>query len=170
MGFYLANGFGDSIDSPSRAQMREFLNELDTADEEHGAAWLATDDGYALEWSGNGRLVFEAPGADRSRHLIGVSEDRAIELWCALAQGDVARVEREPWSEGTGFILTPERDADMQRAQLESQREFYESLGPERSDVRCRRETCVRGAVANSVLCRVHHFESIQGRPCPFAH
>jgi hypothetical protein len=170
VGFYLANGFGGSIDSPSREQMQAFLDDLDTSDEEHGAAWLATDDGYALEWNGDGRLVFEAPDIDRSRHLVGVDKERAIELWCALAHGDVARVQGEPWREGTGFTVDPERQAEMQRAQLESQREFYESLGEERSDVRCRRESCGRGAVANSVLCRVHHFESIQGRPCPFDH
>lgn len=148
--------------------MREFLDELDTADEEHGAAWLATDAGYALEWNGDGRLVFEAPGLDRSRHLLGVSKDRVIELWSALAQGEFTRVEGEPWNDGNGFVLTPEREAEMRRRAVEWQREFYDALGAERGDVRCRRESCSRGAVAHSVFCRVHHFESMHGRPCPF--
>jgi hypothetical protein len=47
-------------------------------------------------------------------------------------------------------------------------REFYDLLGPERSDQCCRHETCDRGAISHSVLCRSHHFESIRGRPCPF--
>jgi len=76
------------------AQMRASLDDLDIADEEHGAAWLSTDDGLSLEWNGDGRLVFD---------------DGAL-----------------------------------------------------------RRDGCTRGAVAHSVLCRPHHFESIKSRPSPF--
>jgi hypothetical protein len=47
-------------------------------------------------------------------------------------------------------------------------REFYDSLGPERGNVQCRDEHCTRGAVWNSVFCRVHHFEMVKKRPCPF--
>lgn len=45
MRFYIANGLGASIDSPSREQMRKFLQDVDAEDEEHGAAWLAADAG-----------------------------------------------------------------------------------------------------------------------------
>jgi hypothetical protein len=48
-------------------------------------------------------------------------------------------------------------------------REFYESLGSERPGVRCRDQGCSRGAVALSAFCRVHHFEMIRKKPCPFA-
>jgi hypothetical protein len=50
-------------------------------------------------------------------------------------------------------------------------RQFYESLGPERDAVPCRADGCTRGAVALSVLCRRHHYESVffgGGQPCPF--
>ena len=47
-------------------------------------------------------------------------------------------------------------------------RQFYELLGPEREGVACRRAGCQRGAVALSVFCRPHHFESVQRRPSPF--
>lgn len=47
---------------------------------------------------------------------------------------------------------------------------YYNSLGRERSDVKCRRENCERGAVKFSVLCRNHHFENVRRRPCPFSH
>jgi hypothetical protein len=43
---------------------------------------------------------------------------------------------------------------------------FYELLGDERADTRCRTPECRRGAVALSVFCRLHHFEAIQNRPC----
>ena len=47
-------------------------------------------------------------------------------------------------------------------------REFYDSLGPERPGVPCRSGECGRGAVRLSALCKVHHFEQAQGRACPF--
>jgi hypothetical protein len=47
---------------------------------------------------------------------------------------------------------------------------FYDGLGLERSDQPCRKEGCLRGAVAQSVYCRVHHFEMVKGEPCPFSH
>jgi hypothetical protein len=47
-------------------------------------------------------------------------------------------------------------------------REFYDALGAERSDVPCRKEGCTQGAVAQSVFCRAHHFEMVRWRPCPF--
>jgi hypothetical protein len=49
-------------------------------------------------------------------------------------------------------------------------REFYDSLGPERADVPCRKPACTRGAVAYSVLCRPHHFESVKRKVSPFTH
>jgi hypothetical protein len=51
---------------------------------------------------------------------------------------------------------------------LQFDREFYDSLGHERPDVRCKAAGCERGAVALSVLCRTHHFEQVHRRPCPF--
>jgi hypothetical protein len=47
--------------------------------------------------------------------------------------------------------------------------EFYRSLGPERPEARCKHEGCANGAIRNSVLCRVHHYEMIRREPCPFA-
>jgi hypothetical protein len=47
---------------------------------------------------------------------------------------------------------------------------FYNRLGLERSDQPCRKEGCLRGAVVQSVYCRVHHFEMVMGKPCPFSH
>jgi len=52
---------------------------------------------------------------------------------------------------------------------LKRDREFYDILGPERDTVQCRNEHCTRGAVRNSVFCRVHHFEMVKKRPCPFS-
>jgi hypothetical protein len=54
------------------------------------------------------------------------------------------------------------------RRQLPDDRRFYDSLGPEASSRKCKRDECERGVVSLSVFCRVHHYESVQGRTCPF--
>jgi len=52
---------------------------------------------------------------------------------------------------------------------LRLDREFYNSLGAERAAVPCREPGCGRGAVEPSVFCKVHHFQQVRHRPCPFA-
>ena len=170
MSFHVANGFGRSLDSPTENEMRAFLDELDISDEEHGAAWLSTEHGLTLEWSGDGRLVFDnVTGHERGvRHLVGVSRERALDLWIALAAGDLSTVEAQPWGPGNGFAMTPEREAKLRDALVRMDRDFYDSLGEERSDARCHGPGCARGAIVHSVLCRPHHFESVKKRPSPF--
>ena len=52
---------------------------------------------------------------------------------------------------------------------LEKQdREFIESLGPERPGTRCAVPGCFFGTVAYSAFCKVHHFENVIGRPVSF--
>ena len=48
-------------------------------------------------------------------------------------------------------------------------RDFYDSLGVEREEVECKKEQCQRGAIKGSVFCKIHHFEMIQNKTCPFA-
>jgi hypothetical protein len=47
-------------------------------------------------------------------------------------------------------------------------REFFDALGPERAGTACKIVTCARGRISQSVFCRVHHFESVKRKPCPF--
>lgn len=167
MTYFVANGMGDSIDAPSLNDMRAFLAAIDRSDEEHGAAWLATDEGWSLEWNGDGRLVLsigEAPG----RHLANVSPERTLALWSALAEKRFGEIEAEPWLPGDGYVQTPERARAIAEWQQQQDREFYDALGDERRDVPCREPGCTRGAVELSVLCRRHHFEMVKRRCCPF--
>jgi hypothetical protein len=168
VGFFVANALGASIDAPSADQMRQFLDDIDPTDEEHGAAWLSTDQGYGLEWNGDRRLVFDHPDAEAVRHLRDVSRERALELWIALADGRLVEVEQCPWQPGNGRVMTPERQEHLRAWQHQQDREFYGVLGEERPSIPCRTEGCTRGAIRLSVLCRVHHFESVKKRPCPF--
>jgi hypothetical protein len=174
MKFHIENGMGDSIDNPTPEQMREFLFALDTSDEEHGDADLSTELGYSLSWFGDERLVLAVRGGVTGaqeasvRHLANVTRERALELWNVLARGDISALEREPWRSGHGYVRTPEKAAAMEAAVRHYHRQFYEGLGPEREDIRCRHEGCSRGAILHSVLCRPHHFESVHGIPSPF--
>lgn len=168
MGYFVANGVGDFLHSPSTEEMRRFLDEIDTTDAEHGAAWLTTEDGLSLEWNGDGRLLFSREDEDPSRHMREVSRERALELWIAVVEGRRTDVERCPWQPGTGYVRDLNRDEELRVWQLREDRAFFEVLGDERPEVPCRQAGCERGAVRQSVLCRVHHFESVKGRTCPF--
>ena len=55
-----------------------------------------------------------------------------------------------------------------EQALLKYDRDFYESLGPESSEMGCRREGCDHGTVYLSAFCRKHHFENVRLRPCLF--
>lgn len=46
--------------------------------------------------------------------------------------------------------------------------QFYNSLGAESSERKCKKEGCPRGTLRFSVFCRRHHFESLKKKPCPF--
>jgi hypothetical protein len=55
-----------------------------------------------------------------------------------------------------------------EESQKQMDREFYEILGPERTGQSCKTDGCNRGAIEHSLFCRVHHFEMVKRRLCPF--
>lgn len=56
-------------------------------------------------------------------------------------------------------------DPDPKEIQRRSDLEFYNSLGPELANTKCRREGCTRGTIRLSVFCQIHHFEAVKKRP-----
>jgi hypothetical protein len=48
------------------------------------------------------------------------------------------------------------------------ERQFYDSLGVERTDRKCRHEGCSRGTTKFSVFCGVRQFEQVKKKPSPF--
>jgi hypothetical protein len=93
--------------------------------------------------------------ADR---LAGQQDDEAV--------AEIIRyyIRFDAWPEKLGAPDPPPADKIIARLD----REFYDSLGPEREGTTCRREGCSRGPVKFSPLCAAHHFESIKRKPCPF--
>jgi hypothetical protein len=55
-------------------------------------------------------------------------------------------------------------------SRLLQERQYYDSLGPERLGTSCRSPSCERGTVNFSVFCRAHQFEQMWKRACPFNH
>jgi hypothetical protein len=111
---------------------------------------------------GKGGYVFET---ERHRDLV-----RAL-LLPELAVGTaLATFDRGEYPDGLSAdqmvrAVGPPPVEDRQRR---LDREFYDRLGTEDSSRPCKRDGCGRGAIANSVLCKRHHFEMIQRRDCPF--
>jgi hypothetical protein len=170
--FFVETRWGGSEDSPSAERMREILSELDAVDPEHPDTWLTHESGWTLSAHETGLLVFENTDTDAPpRHMRGVPRARTLELWLKLASGQLSEVENEPWFPGYGV----EPLTDVQRTEREARlrdidREFYDSLGIERDEPQCEEAGCSRGAVRASLFCRVHQFENVCGRPCPFTH
>lgn len=171
--YYLANGLGDSVDSPSSSDVREMLMALDLEDEEHGEVWLAhaaTED--AISWLVDGRLQQRRP-ASTHRTLCRVTQEQAVEYFRMFAAADDVALDTIPWQLGDGDARSPEerqRQREVAEAPVRAQldREFLAELGSERAEESCRQAGCSRGAVRFGVLCRAHHFEAVMKRPCPF--
>jgi hypothetical protein len=174
MTYYVESRWGGSEDEPDQERMRELLAELDTPDEEHPDTWLVYDGRWSLSVHETGLVVWEDEEDPRSpRHMVRVSREKALDLWIKLSQGDLKAIEAESWQPGYRPPYSEEEKNAMakaeEKARLEAARGFYEILGEERPDVICRKEGCKRGAIHQSVLCRVHHFENVWRRPCPFS-
>ncbi len=117
----------------------------------HHGSWEAAS--YSLD--------FEVPAAS-------IREFK--QRFAALKQ---AKLGFEMFSLGIGPAKAPKKltteqiasqRAEAEAACLERDREFLESLGAEVPGEPCRRPNCEHARIEMSVLCRLHHFESIQGR------
>ncbi len=56
----------------------------------------------------------------------------------------------------------------LEEVKLRLDREFFDGLGEERPEVSCKAQACSKGAVQYSIFCRIHHFEMVGKKPCPF--
>ena len=171
--FFVESRWGGSDDSPSHERLRKIIAELEVKDEEHPDAWLTH---RASEWTlrlDEDRVAYlEDSEGEIVGHIKNVAPEHAFRLWVQFSEGGRDAVSTEPWAKGTPSIPADVIHAKEERGRLqtlEGDRRFYEVLGPERPDVPCRRNDCARGAIAGSVFCRVHHFEQIYRKPCPFA-
>jgi hypothetical protein len=169
--FHIYTRWGAAVSQPSVEQMRAALAELDAEDVEQPDTSLEHESGWGLSAFGSGALVWENVESDElPRHMKGLTRERVLELWLKLAAGKIAEIDEEPWLPGYGSPpVTDAERAELEAVRLRLDRELYDSFGDERSDTPCARERCPRGAITASLFCRVHHFEMLLKRACPFS-
>ncbi|MDB6017528.1 MAG: hypothetical protein JWR19_2017 [Pedosphaera sp.] len=101
MNYHAVTRWGGSEDSPNEHRIREILAELDESDPEHPDAWLTHESGWTLSAHEIGLVVWEnLESSDEPRHQVGISREKALELWLKLSRGEVAAIHQEPWRPG----------------------------------------------------------------------
>jgi hypothetical protein len=70
----------------------------------------------------------------------------------------------EPGAYDPNYVLPP-----LEERLLSMDRMFYDELGEERRDVQCEKHGCTRGALPLRIFCKIHHFEMMKEKPCPFS-
>jgi hypothetical protein len=173
MSYSVETRWGGSERAPGASRMREILAELDKHDPEHPDTWLTHESGWTLAIFESGLVVWEnVENPGEPRHQVGISRDKALNMWLKLSRGEIPAIEQEPWRSGYSPPRSPEEQAKLlresQQMTLALFRQCYNQLGPERTEVHCARAGCNRGAIRFSVFCRPHHFENIYHQPCPF--
>jgi len=97
MSYHTTDGEGLTEIEPPRARLADLLDALDDEDA-FPEVTLSHDSGWSLTAFASGVLVLEH--LDRTggeRVLREVPRGRVLKLWLALARGDLAAVQREPW-------------------------------------------------------------------------
>ena len=108
MAYSASDRWGAVERNPSIARLRELLQSLEIDDHEHPDVALKHETDWCLSAYPGGLLVLENVEADEgnARHMRCVPRERVLGLWLALAlalaQGDLAAVEAEPWLPGYG--------------------------------------------------------------------
>jgi hypothetical protein len=141
--------------------------------------WTIDTDGIVLDWENEEKDADEIPLVAKRRNLIETLDAGTIGQvvdWADRLAGredDEARLDVfryysrfDAFPNRLGAPDPPPPDEIMRRID----REFYNSLGPERPNTKCRHDGCGRGTVRFSVFCRAHQFEQVKKKPCPFDH
>jgi len=143
------------------------------------AYWTLDTDGVFLDWEREEKDKDDIPLSAKRNGLGETLDDGTIEQvvdWADRLAGredDLARLYVFRYY--FRFDAFPDRlgvpdPLPADEIMLRLDRQFYDSLGAERTDTKCRHEGCRRGMVKFSVFCRVHQFEQAKKKPCPFQH
>lgn len=115
------------------------------------------------------KLAFPAGRESDSVFLEGAAmESRAEAGWIEILAEPFLEIRKLEPMPARFAAQHPGQPAPSEEEERRRQRAFYDLLGPERPGVPCRYSGCSRGAIAYSVMCRMHHFQMVEGKPCPF--
>ena len=93
---------GDMEKLTSLEQIPPLLDELLTADQEHGDVSIADASGWTLSAHRDGSLVWGDTECDDEfpQHLPNQPREVVLDLFSAVARGDLDRVHSQPWLAG----------------------------------------------------------------------
>ncbi|BFO57017.1 hypothetical protein AVXHC19_38200 [Acidovorax sacchari] len=102
MAFHLTHRYGSMSTGDEASDLSGLLGELDERpeDTEHGSVSVTHESEWCISASRGGYVVFENLESGGERHMDGVPATKVLELWRALARGDIAILESEPWKSG----------------------------------------------------------------------
>lgn len=118
-----------------------------------------------IELAGQSRLIYALYSdeieavVDEARRI----DPQGTDQW--LVESFVYYCKYGAYLPESGYIPPP-RDEYLYKFD----RQFYDSLSEENPDVPCKTDGCDRGSLRFSVFCKVHHFQMVRKRPCPFSH
>jgi len=144
-----------------------------------GAEWTLDTDGALLNWKNEEEDADEIPLVAKRKKLRETLDDGTIEQivdWAdRLAGGENDSARLKVFRYYFRFDAFPDKlDAPDPPPANEIMRsldlKFYDSLGNEQPNTKCRHEGCSRGTTKFSVFCRIHQFEQVKKKPCPFQH
>lgn len=104
MTFSTRHRLGDCETNPPLKTLDALYDELlEDEDEEHDDVSVEHEESeICLVAHRSGLLVREDYASERTRHLKETPRERVVELWKALAKGNLDRIDGEPWQDGRG--------------------------------------------------------------------
>jgi hypothetical protein len=100
MGFTITHSSGRMERNPSLEMLPQLLDELQSADEEHGDVSLTHETEWCLSVSKSGLVYFDNLEADEPHHMDNVSREKILEMMKCLSLGEIENVRRENWLSG----------------------------------------------------------------------
>ena len=101
MTFIVTHRMGNQERDPDVATSRNLVAELDSDDAEHPDVAISTAEGWTLSAMQGGDVYWENIEDDADgavvRYMRELSRERALELFRAVARGDLGEVEAQPW-------------------------------------------------------------------------
>jgi hypothetical protein len=100
MSFTITHVSGLMERNPSLEILPRLLDELQTADEEHGDVSLTHETEWCLSISKSGSVYFENLEVGEPRHMHDVSREKILEMMECLSRGKIENIHRENWLPG----------------------------------------------------------------------
>jgi hypothetical protein len=100
MAYHVTHTSGAMESSPPLTILARLLDELATADAEHGDIAVTHESEWCIMVSRSGYVVLEHLENGGPRHMRNLPREKILELLTRLAHGELATIEEESWSPG----------------------------------------------------------------------